>query len=346
MKIINFLLFVVIIGLVLSIADPGFSKQEFLNGKVVKIGNNSSITIETIKAETIPEGSRVDLFFEISEGQNIEIGQWKVSGRGKGVIYATPVDVIGPPQKGMTAKISYSKGKKAPVITSSTPSNKAVLDTSKKNPYPEIVPVIRGKEPKGQLLGIPFPEKSAKEYATEGDRYYFEKNYKMAIKEYEQCARMGHSGCQRMLGSFYNNGLGVEKDSHRARKFYEESAQQNNPEAMYSLGLMYANGKNIKKDMAKAHELFLKSANLGYPEAQFNLAVLYYNGMAVKKDKSIALKWFKKAADKNIPKALYAVGQCHEFGFGTPKNMSKAKEYYKKAAELGDKDAIKKLNAQ
>jgi len=69
-------------------------------------------------------------------------------------------------------------------------------------------------------------------------------------------------------------------------------------------------------------------------------------GMAVKKDKSTALKWFKKAADQDIPKALYAVGQCHEFGFGTSKNMVKAKEYYKKAAELGDKGAIKKLNAQ
>lgn len=343
MKIINFLLFVVIIGLVLSIADPGFSKQEFLNGKVVKIGNNSSITIETIKAETIPEGSRVDLFFEISEGQNIEIGQWKVSGRGKGVIYATPVDVIGPPQKGMTAKISYSD-KKAPVITSSTPSNKAVLNTSRENPYPEIVPEIRGKEPKGQLLGIPFPEKSVKEYATAGDVYYNKKNYKMAVKEYEQGARMGHAGCQNMLGSCYYNGHGVEKDLNRARKLYEDSVRQNNSSAIYNLGVMYVYGNGVKKDVTKARELFLKSANQGYPEAQFNLAVLYYKGIGVKKDKSTALKWFKKAADKNIPKAVYVVGQAHEFGWGTPKNMSKAKEYYKKAAKLGDKDAIKKLN--
>ncbi len=325
--------------------DPCFSDQVSISGTVTNV-NNNTITIETIQAETIPEGSRVDLFFEISEGQSIEVGQWKVSGRGKGVIFAMPVDMIGPPQKGMTAKISYFKEKKAPVITSSTPSNKAVLDTSRENPYPEIVPEIRGKEPKGQLLGIPFPEKSVKEYVTEGDRYYSEKNYKMAIKEYEQCSRMGHSGCQNMLGYFYNKGLGVKKDFNRACEFYQDSARQNNSSAMYNLGVMYANGQGVKKDMAKAHELFLKSANQGYPEAQFNLGVLYYNGIAVKKDKSTALKWFKKAADQNIPKAIYAVGQCHEFGFGTSKNMVKAKEYYKKAAELGDKGAIKKLNAQ
>ncbi len=257
-----------------------------------------------------------------------------------------PVDMIGPPQKGMTAKISYSEGKKAPVITSGTPSNKAVLDTSKENPYPEIVPVIRGKEPKGQLLGIPFPEKSAKEYGTAGDAYYNKKNYKMAVKEYEQGARMGHDGCQNMLGSCYYNGHGVEKDLNRARKLYEDSARQNNSSAIYNLGVMYVYGNGVKKDVTKARELFLKSANQGYPEAQFNLAVLYYNGIGVKKDKSTALKWFKKAADKNIPKAVYVVGQAHEFGWGTPKNMSKAKEYYKKAAKLGDKDAIKKLSIQ
>jgi uncharacterized protein len=344
MKFIKKIKIIFIITALMTIANQGFSGQVSITGRVTK-ANNNTITIETIKAETIPEGSRVDLFFEISEGNSIEIGQWKVSGRGKGVIYAMPVDMIGPPQKGMTAKISYSD-KKAPVITSSTPSNKAVMDTSRENPYPEIVPEIRGKEPKGQLLGIPFPEKSVKEYETEGDRYYSEKNYKMAIKEYEQCARMGHSGCQNMLGHFYNKGLGVKKDFNRACEFYEDSARQNNSSAIYNLGVMYVNGQGVKKDMAKAHELFLKSANQGYPEAQFNLGVLYYKGMAVKKDKSTALIWFKKAADKNIPKALYAVGQCHEFGFGTSKNMVKAKEYYKKAAELGDKGAIKKLKAQ
>ena len=306
--------------------------------------NNNTITIETIQAQTIPEGSRVDLFFEISEGQSIEIGQWKVSGRGKGVIFATPVDMIGPPQKGMTAKISYSDKKKAPVITSSIPRNKAVQDTSRENSYTKIVPEIRGKEPKGQWLGIPFPDKSADEYAGTGDKDFFQTNYTAAIKEYEQCARMGHSGCQRMLGYFYFNGFGVEKDFNRAREFYEDSARQNNANAIYNLGVMYANGNGVRKDTAKAHELFLQSANLGYPEAQFNLAVLYYNGMVVKKDKSTALMWFKKAADQNIPKAVYVVGQAHEFGWGTPKDMSKAKEYYQKAAELGDENAKKKLS--
>ncbi len=478
MKIIKNLFFTAIIGLGLTITNQGIAGQVSISGTVTKV-NNNTITIETIKAEIIPKGSRVDLFLEISEGSRIEVGQWKVSGRGKGIIFATPVDMIGPPQKGMTAKISYSEKKNrvqvtgqdhynAPPISQndaiqekkqfvdntqqyvdkvrkivgdlrknskkystdkiqtleqqivqnvkkavagdnaeayyllallhedgvgeiSRDSKKMVenLIISAKKGYgqaqyilgdmyksgDEVVkdkkkavywlkkaagqghqdakmelklmePEIRGKEPEGQLLGIPFPAKSAKEYATAGDRFYHKKNYKSAFKEYEQCARMGHSGCQLMLGTLYNDGLGVVKDLNKARELYEKSARKNNSNAIYNLGVLYLNGSGVKKDMAKAHELFLKSANLGYPEAQFNLGATYYNGMGVKKDNSTALKWFRKAADQNISKALYVVGQAYESGWGTPKNMSKAKEYYKKAAELGDKAAIKKLNSQ
>ena len=336
------LLFIVITGLTLVITSQGFTGQMSITGRVTKVDNHT-ITIETITADTIPEGSKVELFFEISEEQSLEIGQWKVSGRGKGVIYATPVDMIGPPQKGMTAKISYSSKKKGPVITSSTPQNRSHQKISRKKSLSEIVPEIRGKQPKGQLLGIPFPEKTVKEYAIAGDKFFKEKNYKMAVKEYEQCARMNHSGCQEMLGYFYSEGLGVKKNLKKAREFYEESAQQDNAAALYSLGVMYAKGHGVKKNMTKAYGLFLKSANLGYPEAQFNLGAFYYNGMGVKMNESTALTWFKKAADQNIPKALYIVGQAHELGWGTLKNMSKAKEYYKKAAKLGDKNAQEKI---
>ena len=96
----------ILITAILAMANQSFSGQVSITGKVSNV-ENSTITIETIRAETIPKDSRVDLFFEISEDNSIAIGQWKVSGRGKGVIFAMAVDVLGPPQEGMTAKISY-----------------------------------------------------------------------------------------------------------------------------------------------------------------------------------------------------------------------------------------------
>lgn len=372
MKFIKKIKVFIIITAVLALASQSFSDPVSITGKVTKVANET-ITIETANADGIPAGSRVDLFFPTSDGQDLAVGQWKVSSSSNGLVFAIPVDAIGPPMKGMTAKISYSKGKKTVQVIRQDHSNSPPMSQNEKpdekkqfvydppqdaDKAKEITsegqkgvktdlerfePQIRGKEPKRQLLGIPFPEKSASEYIADGNKYFNKKNYKMAIKEYEQCARLGNAECQRMVGLFYNNGFGVEKDFNKARKFYEESASQNNFKAIYNLGVMYANGRGVKKDIIKARELFLKSANMGYSEAQFNIGALYYNGMGVKKDKTTALKWFKKAAEQNTPKAVYVVGQAHEFGWGTPKNISKAKEYYKKAADLGDKKAIKKL---
>jgi len=345
MKITKCFLLIGITGFVLAIAGHSFSKQEFINGKVIKVDDNNAVTIEPIQADIIPDDSRVELFFKISEEESIPIGEWKVSGRGKGVIYATAVDVVGPPQKGMSAKISSSDKQNAPVITSDNSDKKKDQEPSREKSNVKNVSEIRGKEPKKQLLGIPFPDKTAKEYAAAGDRYYFkEKNYRKAFTEYEKCARMGHSGCQTMLAHLYYNGNGISKNYQKAIEWYETSARQNNFSAMYNLGVMYQKGQGVKKDYNKAVELFSQSATSGYAEAQFNLGGMYYNGMGVSKDRSEALKWFKKAAANDIPKALYLVGNAHEYGWGnTSKNRSKAMEYYKKAAELGDSQAIEKI---
>lgn len=338
----------IMITSLLAMANQSLSGQVSVDGIVTKI-SDKKVTIETSMADSIPEGSRVDLFFEISEGQHIPTGQWKVSGGGNGVVFAEPVDVVGPPQVGMTAKIFYTEQKEQVQVTRQNHHNAPPISQEEEprdsnTIFDSIVPELRGKEPKGQLLGISFPEKSASEYMKDGNKYYHEKNYKLAIKEYEQCARMGNSECRRMMGLFYNRGFGVEKNSDKAFEFYKEAAQQNNVGAIYNLGVMYANGQSVKKDLLKARELFLRSADMGYPKAQFNLGAVYYNGMGVEKNKTTALNWFKKAADQNIPKAVYVVGQAHEFGWGTPKNISKAYDYYKKAAKLGDKNAIDKLN--
>jgi TPR repeat protein len=370
MKLIKIFIFITTF---LVSANYSFSGQTTVEGKVTKIGDNT-ITIRTSMTDSIPAGSRVDLFFEVSEGQSLPVGQWAVSSAGNGLVYATPVDVLGPPQEGMTAQISFPERKEQVQVIRQDHHNSQPMSQDEE-PYKEkqfvydppqdaekakditneghkgaktgldpIKPQIRGKEPKGQLLGIPFPEKSVDEYINEGNKYYSEKNYKMAIKEYEQCARMGNAECQGMMGFFYDKGFGVKKDWKKAYEFYEESARQDNLAAIYNLGVMYVYGQGIKKNSTKARELFLKAANMGHPSAQFNLGILYYQGMGgVKKDKTTALKWIKKAADQNIPQAVYFVGQAYEFGWGTPKNMSKATEYYKKAAELGEENAIKKL---
>lgn len=175
---------IIIITALLAMTNQSFGGQTSVEGKVTKI-SDSNITIETTMANSIPAGSRVDLFFEISEDKSILIGQWKVSIAGNGEVFSTPVNMLSPPQKGMTAKISFTERKKQVQVMRQNHHNAPPIsqydDTqSAKTKFEPIEPELRGKEPKGQLLGIPFPEKSAKDSVEEGNKYFYEKNYKMA----------------------------------------------------------------------------------------------------------------------------------------------------------------------
>ncbi len=171
----------IIITAVLAMANQSFSGQVSIEGNVTKI-NDNNITIETSMADSIPAGSRVDLFFEISEDQSISIGQWKVSFAGNGEVFATPVDMLSPPQEGMTAKISFTERKKQVQVIRQNHHNAPPISQyddiqSAKTKFEpiEIEPQLRGKEPKGQLLGTPFPgkptlQKNAKAIHNLGDK--------------------------------------------------------------------------------------------------------------------------------------------------------------------------------
>jgi len=168
MKITKCFLLIGITGFVLAIAGHSFSKQEFINGKVIKVDDNNAVTIEPIQADIIPDDSRVELFFKISEEESISIGEWKVSGRGKGVIYATAVDVVGPPQKGMSAKISSSDKQNAPVITSDNSDKKKDQEPSREKSNVKNVSEIRGKEPKNNCWEFHFQTKQQKSMQLQG----------------------------------------------------------------------------------------------------------------------------------------------------------------------------------
>ncbi len=202
---------ILIIAAVLILTSQGFSDQTSVDGIVTKTSGNK-ITIATSMADSIPMGSMVELFFEVSEGQFIPIGKWKVSIAGNGEVIATPVDMVGPPLKGMVAKISFQGKKQVQVVrqdhNNGPPISKINEQQEVNTKFESIEPQIRGKEPKGQLLGIPFPDKSVDDYINTGNKYYYEKNYEKAMKEYEQCSRMGNSECQRMLVSCQPSNVG------------------------------------------------------------------------------------------------------------------------------------------
>jgi len=269
MKIKKTLLFLSIIGLELAMTCQGFTGQISITGKVTKT-NNNNITIETIKTETIPKGSRVDLFFEISEGNSIEIGQWKVSGRGKGVVFAIPVDMIGPPQKGMTAKISYSGEKK----------RVEVIRQNHHNAPPISQPVVAQKN-KEQITYssqqyVDEAKKIGNDLTKNSKKYSTEKNQelqKQLVQNVKKAVAGDNAEAYYLLAFLHQNGIGdISRSSKRMVENLIISATKGYANAQYMLGDMYKSGDEVSKDKAKAVYWLQKAASQGHQEAIKKLA--------------------------------------------------------------------------
>ena len=320
----------------------GKIQENNIIGKVVET-KNDNVKIEISSSSKINIGSRVDLYYKTSAGQDMNFGQWKVTQSSGNILMAEPVDMTSPPMAGLEARITVRHEQETnmdlpddgELVRKRDPG---IIFT---DPYKEL-DQLEKKEPL-ELLGVPFPEKTAEEYAISGDKYYFSKNYEMAFGEYSKAAQMGHAGAQRQVGTMYHFGQYIQKDYVKAFEWYEKSAQQNNPLGIFSYGNAIAKGQGTTKDLKKAHDLFLKAANMGQAEAQYSLGVLYYQGLGVNKDYSKALEWFKMSSTQNIVDAFYALGTMHELGQGIQKDQNKAMSYYKKAADLGHDKAKQKL---
>ncbi|QWE12488.1 tetratricopeptide repeat protein [Polynucleobacter sp. AP-Titi-500A-B4] len=87
-------------------------------------------------------------------------------------------------------------------------------------------------------------------------------------------ANTGDAGAMNMVGNFYANGSGVDKNLYEAKKWYEAAAKKGYAAGYFNLGLMYERGEIVPKDINKAMELYKTAANGGLPAAQKKLDAL------------------------------------------------------------------------
>lgn len=301
---------------------PAPAARNAYTGKVISVSRDN-VTIKVNEPGHVPAGSRVELFFKMSSGQKMPVGQWKVARAGSGTIEAVPVDAIGSPRVGLVAEITSSTGNSSSISGSS-------------NKKPEI-----NSFQKQQVES--FRGKTKDEHADAGNAYSNQKNYKLAFVEYEKAAQMGHVDAQRLLGEWYLEGNHVKQDYQKAYEYLKQSADANNVKAVYDLGVLYSKKDFSHHDMGEAFDLFMESAQQGYKPGEYNVGVMYLKGMAVKKDYQEALKWFRSSAEKGFSQSVYLIGYCYEHGKGVSKNKTKAMTYYKKAAEMGEQRAVKKI---
>jgi len=341
----------------LAVASQSFAGQVSITGKVTKVGNNN-ITIKTSDANAIPKGSRVDLFFEISEGQNLEIGQWKVSGRGKGVVYATPVDMIGPPQEGMTAKISYS-GEKTRVQVSRQDHHNAPPISQTENTQEKKAPVNNSQQ------YVDAAKKIEADLTKNSKKYSKEKNQtlqKQLVQNVKKAVAGDNAEAYYLLAFLHQNGIaGISRSSKKMVENLIISAKKGYAKAQFMLGDMYKSGDEVIKDKGKAIYWLQKAADQGHQVAEMELDLMepQIRGKEPKEQSAGILlpdkspEAYEKEGEKyyfeekNYDKAFKAyeqgalmgqagcqnmLGYLYHSGHGVKLNNKKAVEWYKKSA--------------
>lgn len=164
-----------------------------------------------------------------------------------------------------------------------------------------------------------------------------QQDYKKAFEYYSRAADQGVEIAYLSMGAYYQGGYGVPQDYKKAVDCYQLGAVAGNMYCLNALAMCYKKGQGVKQDDKKAFDLFLESAYAGNDAAEFNVGLAYAEGQGVAQDPKEAKKWFLIAAGKGSGKAMAALGIYAEQGIPDgKKNLKEAFEWYFKSANVGD----------
>lgn len=177
--------------------------------------------------------------------------------------------------------------------------------------------------------GTALSKTEIKYYVDKADKYYKEKNFQEALKNYLIAANAGDAYGQNLAGWMYEHAEGVEQNYTEAYKWHLKAAENGNAYAMNSLGILFEKGQGVAVNLPKAVEWYRKAANAGNVHGQYNLGRMYENGRGVTKNIILAKQWYEKAAAQNNSDAQSSLGTIYYNGEGVTKDYAKAMEWYR-----------------
>lgn len=115
-----------------------------------------------------------------------------------------------------------------------------------------------------------------------------------------------------------------------------EDKAQDNPHAQVVVGCYYMNGDGVEKNYEKGVYWLKRSLtedNQDIARAYNNLGHCYEHGYGVPQNDSIAFVYYHRAADRGELNALVNLAECFETGKGTSVNVDSALVWYQKGTE-------------
>lgn len=189
-----------------------------------------------------------------------------------------------------------------------------------------------------------------------------------------QSHEQGNFEATRLLGTFYEDGIGVAEDTNRALELYKEVVEGGFGHAFYnmgnlffkqqdiksaldhwahgaecgdaycvvSLGLCFEEGRVVEQDLKEAIRLYEHAANAENSEGQIRLAICYRDGLGVDADSVKMNELLEAAKTQDHPFAWYELGRQKLTGDESAAEVvqSPAMPYFEKAAELGQIEAM------
>ncbi|MGI9626333.1 MAG: tetratricopeptide repeat protein [Longimicrobiales bacterium] len=99
-----------------------------------------------------------------------------------------------------------------------------------------------------------------------------------------------------LVGTAYDEGLGVDEDPGRAFEWHKKAGEAGHVLGAHNTGNGYAAGRGVEQDLAAAVDWWTRAAERGDAITQLRLGEAYEAGRGVEADPETALHWYGLAA--------------------------------------------------
>lgn len=137
---------------------------------------------------------------------------------------------------------------------------------------------------------------------------------------------------QTATGNQQSEASALDISAEQFAEIYDTATKENSATGQCLLGSFYIEGIQVEKNAEEGVKWLQKSANQGFEEAQVELAKCYHLGIGVEKNEKQAMAWRMKAAKQGDVNSQSVVGSAYLFGNGLAKDIDKAEVWLRKAA--------------
>ncbi|KAI8068944.1 hypothetical protein BDF21DRAFT_425802, partial [Thamnidium elegans] len=166
-------------------------------------------------------------------------------------------------------------------------------------------------------------------------------SWEKAFEWMTKAAKYNVGAPQMLLGNFYLDGLGCEKDYNLAIEWYKKAAENGERTAIAQIAIMYHYGYGVPVNYNEALRLYQKAGDCG--EALNGIGILYQGGLGVYQSHSAAMFYFEKVIEMDLNDAFNSIGDVYKYGYDRDMDLEMAFNYYTKSANSFDKDGMLNL---